>query len=194
MARRNKQPQPYVRVTEVLSVLERFSGVPQHLLEMGRERGSEVHKYCLAYAKGLYLPPPPHIMPWFLCFQEWFDAEVEEVLINNGDLCVEYELTDERFRLKGHVDLIGRLRRERLFRILDLKRVAQIDWIMGLQLGGYEFMAEKEFRRKFGPKAVIHMTPEARIKLVPFPNGDDVASFFYAYHLYNYRNKFNYKA
>jgi len=172
----------WVRVTQGLSILSRFDGVKPRLLIQAMEEGRQTHKACLGWVKGLYFPVPKEIEASVEGFKLWYGNAIEEVL------CVEEELKDKTLGLVGHVDLIARIKGEELFSVIDLKR-STVDWICGLQLGAYEYMAEKKYRRKFGPRYALRIGKDGKTRMVPFNDPNDWPVFLGIYSAYNHSRK-----
>ena len=173
----------WVSVTECLSVIGRFQGIPPKLLQQAAGQGTKVHKYCLARAKGLYLPAPDDVAPYVEAFERWMATAAEDVL------CVEEPLRDSGLMLTGTVDLVARIKGEKLYSIIDLKRTATVDWITGLQLAAYGHLAWKKFDRKFGPRYALQMQAGVECRAIPFTDPKDWDAFMCAYSLYNHSRK-----
>jgi len=172
----------WVSVTEALSVLKRFEGVPTRTLMQAMAEGTEIHKCCLSYAKGLYLPPPADLVRAVEGFKHWFEITVEKVL------CVEERMYDKNLCLTGRVDLIAKLKGERLYSVIDLKRTTA-DWICGLQLSAYEHLAFKKYERRFGTRLALLVGRDGSIKAVPFTDKADFAVFLGVLSAYNHSRK-----
>jgi len=172
----------WVSVTECLSILRRFEGIPDRILIQAAEEGTQVHKYCLAYAKGLYLPPPAELALAIGGFKRWFNTAVDQVL------CVEEQLEDQNLCLTGRLDLIAKLKGERLYSVIDLKR-ASADWIVGLQLAAYEHLASKRFERKFGPRYALLIGKDGSTRMIPFQDPNDFPVFLGILSAYNHSRK-----
>ena len=171
-----------VSVTQCLSILDRFKGISYRVLMQAAERGTRVHKYSLAWVKGLYLPVPDDIAESVEGFKRWFELMIDEVL------CVEEPLEDRSLCLTGRVDLIARIRGERLFSVIDLK-ASTVDWSVGLQLAAYHEMAQKQFRRKLGTRFALPIQKDGSIKAVPFRDPNDWPIFLGVLSAYNHSRK-----
>ena len=172
----------WVSVTRCLSILNRYEGLPYRLKDQAMDEGTRTSRAALGWVKGLYFPATEDIALSVEGFKRWFHETVEEVL------CVEEELKDKRLCLIGHVDLIVRLKRERLFSVLDLKR-STADWAVALQLAAYEYMAEKKFRRKFGTRFALLVGKDGQTRMVPFMDPNDWPVFLSVYSAYNHSRK-----
>lgn len=167
-----------VRVTEVLSILD--YGAPKNRMELQAETGKLVHRHVLTTLAGLYLPPPhPFIKVYVDRTLKWCDRMIEEVM------GVEVEVKDTKLGLKGHIDLLAKLKGYRLPYVLDLKRVSSLHWITRLQLSAYHKLATQKWRRQFC-RAAIHIPVNGEIKMWEPPSRveDDWAGFLNCMMLY----------
>jgi hypothetical protein len=172
----------YPRVTEVLSVVARFQGIPPEIIARAAAVGTEVHKYGLAYARGYYLEPPENVAAYVARFREWVDFAVEEVFE------VETEVRSTAFRYVGHVDLVARLRGDTMPAILDLKRVAVVDPIVGLQLAAYHQAVSERY--EVGRRLAIWIPPTlAECKAIEFGDANDFPAFLNALSLFHHLRK-----
>lgn len=124
----------YPSVTEVLSPWNDYSHVPEDRLEAAAERGTAVHAYCAAYARGVWAPtPPPGFRGYVDSFQRWFDLFVDETLV------CEEEIEDAMLGYCGHPDLCVRAGKLGGVILTDLKTpIALKRRIWGCQLSAYE--------------------------------------------------------
>lgn len=178
----------WVSVTECLSIFDRYSGVHPDVLRIASERGTLVHKHCLSWAEGFYMPTPDEIKPEVEQFKRWFDLAVDSVL------CTEKEMRCEKTRLLGHVDLILKFRKNFYpsdgLSVVDLKHVWKVDWTVGLQLAGYEYLSHVEYPNKqIARRFALQIPKGQRARLIPFADPDDIKAFWYAYSLRNHANK-----
>ena len=168
-------------VTTILGVLDRYHGAPQANLKRASELGQKVHGHCLGHLKGLYLPVPPEVRPFFDAFREWADFAIEKTV------AVEVELKDLGLNLIGHADLVARLKGYKGEAIIDLKRTAAPpDWIVGMQLAAYEYLWSKERGGKPRLRFALHSTANHKIHLYPYTRTDDLLRFLEARNLYVY--------
>lgn len=172
-------------VTEVLSVLNRgFHKANPGVLAAAAERGSKIHAFILGTLKFGWMPgPEPEIKPYVDTYFDWHERHIAEVL------AVEYELHYLELDLVGHVDMVARFHGERVHSVMDLKVVANVDWIVGLQLSGYEMLAEKEWpRRQWGVRRAIRLGPDG-VRVIPFADPQDRAEFLHCLSLFNHSKK-----
>jgi len=131
----------YPSVTQVLSVYQDFSMVPEHILTMAAERGKQVHSICASIAKGLFVSHKritPDIQGYIESFNKWFEY-VEEVVF------VEGELIDPKLGFIGHPDLIAKMRGDTHLTLIDLKTPVTIGKTWRGQLSAYWHLAESKF-------------------------------------------------
>ncbi|MBN1253959.1 MAG: hypothetical protein JXA50_01625 [Deltaproteobacteria bacterium] len=180
-----------VHVTEVLSIIDQGYGrADRAKLIRGQHIGREFHKHSLGWVKGAYFPAikDPQIggivMTMVDSFKQWFDMAVKDVL------CVEKELFDRKRNIQGRVDIILKLMKDEWWRVLDLKSVASLSRVVGLQLAGYQHLARIEYGfKRWGPRSALQFDKEGKRllpRLVTFQNPLDLDAFFHAYSLRNH--------
>lgn len=122
----------YPRISDILAVWSDFSMVDPVVLEKAQQRGTDVHAYCTAYAKGLWdLDPEDHLKGYVDSFKRWYDENVEEFI------SAETRLYDDDLFFSGKYDMIVRLKGQEEPSLIDLKTSAsfQKDW--PVRLAGY---------------------------------------------------------
>lgn len=127
----------YPSVTQVLSVYQDFSMVPEHILTMASERGSRVHAICASLAQKLFVSHrqiTPDIEGYIQSFNQWFEY-VDEVVL------VEQELVDPNLGFIGHPDLIVKIRGDQHLTLTDLKTPKIIGKTWRSQTAAYEHLA-----------------------------------------------------
>lgn len=115
----------YPRVSDILSVWCDFSSIDPIVLENAKQRGTDVHSYCTAYAKGLWdLDPEDHLKGYVDSFKTWYDAHVDKLISS------EIRLYDDELIFSGRYDMIVQLKGEEGLTLIDLKTSAafQKDW------------------------------------------------------------------
>jgi hypothetical protein len=134
----------YPSVTQVLSVYQDFSMVPEHVLTMASERGTRVHAICASIAQGLFVSQriiTPDVEGYIESFKKWFKY-VEEVVF------VEGELVDSELGFLGHPDLIIRMQGDQFLTLTDLKTPAIIGKTWRAQCAAYKHLAMHKFKIK----------------------------------------------
>ncbi len=143
-------------VTRALEVIERgFRDMPEEKRIVGMEMGRDVHSFCLGWVKmgaGFGLPVPEDIAPYLEQFKQWFSGSVESVL--RTEFSVEHRV----WRYRGRVDLIAKLKGDRRFSVIDLKKTAFSDRVTGFQLAAYKRAAERKLRRNLGRRISLNLT------------------------------------
>ena len=135
----------YPSVTQVLSVYQDFSMVPEHVLAMASERGTQVHAICSSLAKGLFVSHrqiTSDIEGYIQSFNQWFSDYVEEVVL------IEQELIDESLGFIGHPDLIVKIKKAPYLTLIDLKTPKIVGKTWRAQLAAYWHLAalQKKFK------------------------------------------------
>lgn len=134
----------YPSVTQVLSVYQDFSMVPDHILHMASERGTRVHAICASLAQGLFVSHrmiTPDVEGYIQSFNQWFEY-VDEVVF------VEGALVDPKLGFVGHPDLVVKMRGDTYLTLVDLKTPTIIGKTWRAQIAAYWHLARKEFKIK----------------------------------------------
>lgn len=115
----------YPRISDILDIWSDFSQIDPVVLENACKRGTMVHAYCTAYAKGLWdLDPEEALKGYVDSFKRWFDENVEEFI------SAEERLYDDDLAFSGKYDMIVRLKGHSEPTLIDLKTCASFkrDW------------------------------------------------------------------
>jgi hypothetical protein len=125
-------------VTQVLSPWSDFSKIPEDVLEYAAWRGTEVHRLCSIYARGLPIIGEirPSCAGFFLSFQQWVDTCVEKVHL------VEAELAHPAYGYIGHPDLIVTIKGDPGPTLVDLKTPVIESPTWKGQLSAYDELAQ----------------------------------------------------
>jgi len=170
-------------VTEVLSVYNDFSGIPDHVLHDAATRGTRVHKLAEAYANGLFvgMPDDQKVVGHFLSFQKWFDQYVKEVLL------VERQLTDDVFGFCGRLDFGFELTDGRKV-ICDLKTPVVESPTWRAQTAAYLYLANNQTPHRFDGTMALQTRADGKAArgLVYEYQADDLAAFMSALSAYRY--------
>lgn len=132
----------YPSVTQVLSIYQDFSMVPEHVLTMAAERGKQVHAICASIAKGLFVSHrmiTSDIQGYIESFNKWFKY-VDEVIL------VEQELINSNLGFIGHPDLVVKMKGDQHLTLIDLKTPKAIGKTWKVQIAAYWHLAELEFK------------------------------------------------
>lgn len=115
----------YPRLSDILAIWSDFSLIDPHVLQKAAQRGTDVHAYCTAYAKGIWeVDPEENLKGYVDSFKQWYDENVEELI------SAEIRLYDDDLRFSGRYDMIVRLKGSKEATLIDLKTSAsfQKDW------------------------------------------------------------------
>lgn len=178
-----------VHVTEVLSIINQGYGhVRPSVLERARRIGREFHRQALGWVLGHYIPETNEyeinkiVRDMLSRFQEWFGLAVSDVLF------VEQEIEDPALMLVGRPDIPLMLKGEEFWRMTDLKSVALLSPVTGLQLAAYEYLAAKKYGiKKWGPRSALQTKRDGgHPYLKEYRNPADWDAFLHVYSLYNH--------
>lgn len=122
-----------ISVTRPLSVFFDASQIPAAVLEYAQTRGTEVHRACAAYARGLPVLIANGAYPYFESFRNWFDRYVKRALF------IEDEFADPVYRIKGHPDIVCELTDGRIV-VVDYKTPALESPTWRAQLAAYCYL------------------------------------------------------
>jgi len=176
-----------ISVTKALSVLDLgYGDIPYDILEEAARIGTETHRFCLGWvaSEGTLFGPDPEIAGYVDRFIEWYEMSVEEVFRIDGKPAVEVEVRMDDWI--GHIDLIAKMKGDRTFSIIDLKRTVLVSKSVGLQLAGYQIAAEKTFKRRFKRRFALHIPKEGPCEAKEFENRADRIHFLNSVQLYKY--------
>lgn len=124
----------YPRVSEILQPYSNITlaNVPKHYLQNACIRGTTIHSYATAYARGDFVPSiEPDYEPYLDSFIQWYDANVSHLLFS------ETRLYHDTLEYCGQPDLIVQLKDSEDLVLLDLKTATQIYQTYPVQLGAY---------------------------------------------------------
>ena len=185
----------YIHVTEVLGVIDQgYSRANYARIVRAKRIGQDFHKHSLGWVKGNYIPYSPAIRHSDISaivammvdsFKEWFGMAVKDVLH------VEEDIFDPRTGIRGRPDIILRLTNDKWWRVVDLKSVAALSPVVGLQLAGYEHLAKVKYKIKaFSPKSALQFDKRPGGRLLPwlkeYPDPGDRDAFWHAVYLKNH--------
>lgn len=158
-------------VTQALSAVSEYAGVPHHVLEKARQLGTAVHK-----AVELKLQDrldessmDPDVAARFYQFWRWFragDFEVEDT---------EERVYSEKYGFAGTLDLSGKLRGKPA--LIDVKTTSKLMVTVGPQTAAYEKAKNEQdgTRKKFQRYAL--MLHEDSFRLEPLTSPSDWSVF-----------------
>ena len=126
----------YPSVTQVLGKYQDFSQIPPERLEAACERGTAVHAFCAAHAKGLWAPMPLGAEGYCQSFTKWFDKYVKKVIF------VEKELICPTYGFIGHPDICCIIKGDKDLSLGDLKTPIALQPVWKAQLASYKHLTK----------------------------------------------------
>lgn len=124
----------YPRVSEILEPYSSMMlvNVPPHYLQNACIRGTTLHSYATAYARGDFVPSiESEYEPYLDSFIQWYDANVSHLLFS------ETRLYHDGLKFSGKPDLIVELKDSGKRVLIDLKTASSIHKTYPLQLTAY---------------------------------------------------------
>ena len=120
-------------VTTILHGFGGYENIPPEVLEKAAARGTEAHLGCYRYAVGEWSPTPvsEDARGYVASFKQWADKWMDEVI------AAEEGFIDPTYRIKGHPDLVCRVRHETKPVVIDFKTPVTKNKTWCLQLAGY---------------------------------------------------------
>lgn len=176
-------------VTQALSILNNFDGIPKDTLEYARDRGIAVHAATALYDRDNLdeesLSPVlrPYLDAWIRFNDETkFQCDY-----------LEQRVCSEKYRYAGTLDRAGTIKQplgvEKV--LLDVKATAVISEVTGPQLAGYDQAGKETFED--WPKKISRYTVQLRddgtYRLHQHEDKADIQVFLAALTLYNFRRK-----
>lgn len=173
----------YPRVTEVLKPFATYHGVPLNVMENAASRGTKVHAYCAAIAKGAWLPDSmigEEFIGYVDAFRDWRgDLEVETFLV------VEQRFIHEKHRYSGQVDFVIKTKSGREV-LVDLKTSAKPQKTHPLQMAAYmEVLASHEIYVQEAWLVYLKKQGGYKQQVVPY-KPSEVATFLSALQCWRY--------
>ncbi len=168
-------------VTEVLRPYVDYSMVAEDLLLLAQERGTEVHRFCAAYAQGVWLPVPQGLEGYCRSFARWFDDFVGKVI------AVEKRLLNPILGFSGQPDLIAELKGEEGAVVVDYKTPATEGPTWQAQVAAYIHLANfSKIPVKHGGSLKLRKDGSLA-RWVPCENSSEaLGAFLNALHAYRY--------
>lgn len=124
----------YPRVSDILSPYSSIAlaDVPVHYVQNAATRGTIIHQYAVAYARGDFVPPiHKDYQPYLDSFIKWYDSNVETLLFS------ETRLYHDDLKYCGQPDLVVKLKDEEGNVLIDIKTATQIYKTYPIQLAAY---------------------------------------------------------
>lgn len=124
----------YPRVSEILQPYSNITlaDVPKHYLHNACLRGTTIHTYAIAYARGDFVPSiDEEYAPYLESFIRWYDDNVSALLFS------ETRLYHEGLEFCGQPDLVVQLKGSKERVLIDLKTATTIYRTYPVQLAAY---------------------------------------------------------
>lgn len=173
-------------VTQCINPWVDFSKIPPDRLDYASQRGIEVHRSCLAYAKGLLPILNSDYQGYLDSFLRWHGSHFTLIM-------GEERLVDEDLGYSGTPDLFGMFGGHQTA-LIELKTpvTAQKSW--RLQLAAYSKLIQKKFRDIYpdAPELIgsLQLNPDGKVpKMIWYEKGmEDFNLFLSALNLYRFFN------
>lgn len=147
----------FIRVTQPLQRYYDWDGVPEARLLHAQERGTQVHRACMAIAKGCWAVCTPEVEPYVVSFKLWMETVVEKIH------AIEPELIDKDLGIKGHPDYIVTVKGNTYPSIIDLKTPIIKQKLWRLQIAAYTHLTRKNLFKKLSIGGSLRLSPEGKI-------------------------------
>lgn len=178
-------------VSEIIAPIVDYSMVPEDRLTFARDRGTAVHKACELDDRGTLddaSVDDEHVRPFLEAYRRFrIEYEFEPVSIEEPRFCLMHGFagTPDRF---GSILLpdakTGRTRRVNA--VLDLKTVAQMGPVTGVQLAGYELLLDR-YGMRGEARIGLQLRKDGTYRVRSY--GNEVPTFLSLRNLWNWRQK-----
>lgn len=164
-------------VTQIISILHDFNGIPTQNLEYARGRGLAVHKAIEIFNLGKEFAEPldPVIVPYLDAWEKFISETGMEIT------ATEQHLDHPRLHYAGTFDARGHKGREKW--LLDVKAVNVLSRATGVQLAAYEQLTGEVLRR-----AAVQVKPDGTYVFQEYDSRSDWPIFVSCLTIYNFRN------
>ena len=168
-------------VSEIISPLVDFSGVPLDVLQFAAERGKAVHKACeLDDLEQLnYYELDPRLTPYVDAWQK-FKRDFEPTFLFN-----EEPMFNELFGYAGTPDRVAQIGKK--IWVPDIKSTALISRAAGVQLSGYARLVEGFAQVKVDGLMVVQLRDDGTYRTEEFKRDD--ATFLSCLNIHNWKRK-----
>jgi hypothetical protein len=122
----------YPRVSEIIAKQnEEFRRIPIEILANAAERGTKIHAYCTAHAKGLWLDGiEEEYQPYVNSFIKWYDQNVSDLIDS------ELRLYDDERIFTGEIDMLVKMKDNKIV-LVDIKTSHTKSKTWSIQLAAY---------------------------------------------------------
>jgi len=185
MKKKDKIPEGYLRVTQVLNPFSTLKEIDPVTLANAADRGTRVHTLCESYALGLFVTEVDEdCKNYFEVYKKWFDAMVVKVIHT------ELRLNSPTYKISGEFDLLAVLKGDTEPTLIDIKTPASSSVSWQLQTAAYQLLA-KEVLGLETPRRLCLMLPKYgdSPKIVEYKNhAKDQDLYIKALELYRFFN------
>jgi hypothetical protein len=172
-------------VTQVLEPLVDFSRVPEHVLDYARERGQAVHLACQLYDEDdLDIASlDPVIVPYL---EAWIKFKADTKFEVLG---IEQQYVHPVHRYAGTIDRRGIMGITGERAILEIKAVAKLSPVTGLQTAGYKELVERQTAEPGLARYSVRLRDNGLYELKHYDSADDFRVFLSLLNVRNWRSK-----
>jgi hypothetical protein len=176
-------------VSTLLAPLNQYAGVPEEVLRLAAERGTDVHLACHYDDLGtLDESTVDERCAGYLAADRKFKAEHHPIVLGS-----EVQVYHPSYRYAGTFDLRCKIGPD--YALIDRKTCAQLHWCMGVQLAAYD-MAYRAMQVATLPSTlnhkryVLHLRPDGNYRLVPYTDPMDARVFVALASVYHARRHY----
>lgn len=168
-------------VTQIISPLYSFDGIPESVLNAKRDLGRAVHTACeFDDQDDLDEDTISDAIRPYLGAYRAFKRDVQPTLVLN-----EQKLFNPKHRYAGTIDRRYLIRGE--LWTVDLKTTASMSPAVGVQLAAYDRLVEEAGERAGSKMAALQLKPDGSYKFHPFNNPSDFPVFLSLLTIHNWR-------
>jgi hypothetical protein len=173
-------------VTQLLAPLVDFSGIPPENVEYARLRGEAVHFACELYDQNdLDMDTlDPKIVPYL---QAWIKFKAETGFVVHT---VEERIPHPIHRYAGMIDRTGFMAMNNVQAVLDIKCVAKLSPVTGLQTAAYKELVERDKGITGLARYSVRLGGDGKYELKRYEEPDDFRVFLSLLNLHNWRKKY----
>jgi hypothetical protein len=172
-------------VTQLLSPLVDMSGIPPENVEYARIRGEAVHLACELYDQDdLDIDTlDPVIVPYLGAWIK-FKAETRFTVHT-----IEERIAHPIHRYAGTIDRTGHMGMHDVDAVLDIKAVAKLSPVTGIQVSAYKELAERDKGVTGLARYSVRLCNDGKYELKRYEEPDDFRIFLSLLNIHNWRKK-----
>jgi hypothetical protein len=173
-------------VTQILEPLVDFSMIPRATLDYAAERGKAVHLACQLYDESdLDIGSlDPVIVPYLEAWIKFLDDTKFTV---EG---IEQQFVHTIHRYAGTIDRHGHMGMTGRNAVVDIKCVAKLSPVTGLQTAGYKELVQRDTGIKDLARYSVRLRDNGLYELQHYDNTDDFRVFLSLLNVRNWRSKY----